>query len=118
MLISEQLSEFTGALCGDGCLSQYFVKSEGRVRYEIAFTGSTDDFCYYNDFIQPTIKTTFGFNGRLFLRGNSTRFHIKSKQVFNFFKCLGLPIGKKGKTLAMPSIIFSNRKNALAFVSS
>jgi len=114
-MLDEKLAEFAGALFGDGCLSKYFVKSENRERYELAFTGSISDFAYYKELLQPTLIASFGVKGRLFLRGNSTRFHIKSKAVFNFFKQLGMPVGKKGARLEMPAEIFSNRNLALAF---
>ncbi len=103
MLLNEEIAEFCGALAGDGCLSEYFVKSEKRLRYEVVFTGSVSDFPYYKEFLQPALLKYFNMNGRLFFRGgNSTRFHIKSRAVFNYFKSLGFPIGEKGNDLGMP----------------
>ncbi|MBN2067409.1 MAG: hypothetical protein JW744_03000 [Candidatus Diapherotrites archaeon] len=116
MLLTSELAEFTGALLGDGCLSKYFVKSENRERYELAFTGSVDDFSYYNETLQPIICNAFGVKGRLFFRGNSTRFHIKSKKVFNFFAGLGFMVGKKGQTLSIPEVFLERDELALAVV--
>ena len=115
-MINESLAEFTGALAGDGCLSKYFAKSEKAVRYEVAFTGSIDDFSYYKETLQPILYQTFGVKGRLFLRGNSTRFHIKNKAVFGFFANLGVPIGVKGKNISIPAQILNEASLTLAFI--
>lgn len=38
-MLNENLSEFIGALIGDGCLSKYWCKYDNRWRYIIAFAG-------------------------------------------------------------------------------
>ena len=61
------------------------------------------------------MKKKFNCRGRLFIRkDNSTRYHIRSRKVFEFLKNLGFPVGKKGPTLQMPKIILSNNKLSLA----
>ncbi len=114
MELNEELSEFTGALIGDGCLSKYY--SNNRERYEIAFTGSIKEYEYYKKFLQPTLQKNFGTKGRLFTRKNSTRFHIVNKKVFEFFSTLGIPTGKKGTQLKIPEKLLKKEKNAKATI--
>ena len=116
MFLNEELAEFCGALFGDGCLSKYYSKSENLTRYEIAFTGSFDEFHYHKNFLQPIVLKNFCQKGRVFLRGNSSRFHIRSKSIFNFFSILGFPVGKKGRNYEMPFLIRKDQKLSLAFV--
>jgi intein/homing endonuclease len=115
--LTKELAEFTGALLGDGCLSKYFAKSEGIYRYETAFTGGKTDFPYYETFLKPTLMKHFGFKGRLFLRKDgSTRFHIKSKKVYNFFLSLGVESGEKTVNLKIPEKIFRSNRLSLACI--
>lgn len=116
MDLTEDLAEFTGVLFGDGCLSKYFSKSDNRERYEIAFTGALDEFSYYNNFMKTTLENHFNAKGRVFLRGNSTRFHIKNKKVFDFFVNLGTPIGKKSFIIEIPKQILNNSALSKAFL--
>jgi hypothetical protein len=93
--INAELAEVTGALIGDGCLSQYWSKSEAKWRYEVAFTGGKNEFQYYASFVQPIIKQNFGVKGYLYKRKDGyTRYHIKSRLVFDYFKNLGCLLGK------------------------
>lgn len=117
MELNEEIAEVIGALLGDGCISKYWSKSEGHWRYEVAFTGSADDFEYYKKFIQPVFKKYFNVRGRLFLRrDNSTRYHIRSRRVFMQLCDLGVPIGEKGPNLKIPDEIFVNNSLLLACV--
>jgi len=111
----KDLAEVTGALIGDGCLSKYWSKSEKLWRYEVAFTGNKNEYSYYSDFVQPVIKNEFGQKGYLYKRKDGyTRYHIKSKKVFSYFKSLQIPIGKKSTKLTIPTGIIKNQKLAIA----
>ena len=102
---------------GDGCLSTYWDNSNKRQRYEIAFTGHLDDFDYYEKVIQPIFKKNFSASGRLYKRGNTTRYHIRSKRIFEFFKELGVPVGiKKNSKMQIPQAIKENNKLTKAFI--
>ena len=117
MQLNKEIAEVVGALLGDGCISRYWSRSESIWRYEIAVTGSHSDFNYYKNFIQPMFQKHFNLRGRLFIRkDNSTRYHIRSKRVFDFFESLGIPVGKKGALLAIPSQIVSNKALAIACI--
>ena len=107
--INEETAEFYGALLGDGCVSKYWKKSKSRWRFEIAFTGSINDWQYYIDFIQPCCVRWFGVKGRLFQRNrNSTRFHISNKELALTLNRIGFPFGKKPDSLSIPDIFLSN----------
>ena len=112
MKLDSELAEVTGAILGDGCLSKYWVKKENRFRYELAFTGSLDDYEYYNSFVLPVIRKHFNVrSGRLFTRdGNSTRLHFCNKSIFNYFADIGVPIGEKAHKITMPSEMWKDKK--------
>lgn len=113
----EDLSEVVGVILGDGCLSKYWSNSENIWRYELAFTGSSSEYTYYENFVQPTIKKYFGISGRLFLRkDNSTRYHIKSRKVCEFFHSIGIPYGKKSNNLSICDGILSKDDLAIACI--
>jgi len=116
MQLDEQIAEVVGALIGDGCLSEYQTRA-GRRRQEIAFTGNITDFDYYENFIRPSIRSRFGVAGRLFTRdNNSTRYHIMNREAFGFFAGLGIPIGKKGRKLEIPTKILADRQLSIACI--
>lgn len=115
MRLDCNLAEVTGAILGDGCLSGYWSSNEGRKRYEVVFTGCKDDYDYYEQFIQPCFVNSFGIKGRLFIRKDgSTRHHVKSRRVFEYFYSLGLPSGKKGRMISIPEKILLNKKFAVS----
>jgi intein/homing endonuclease len=118
MHLNKELAELTGAILGDGCLSKYWSKSENRYRYEIAFTSNLDEKEYYQKFIIPTFSKNFGMTGRLIQRKGeqATRFHMKSRKVFSFFRQLGLPVGKKPENMKIPDRILADKELALACV--
>lgn len=110
--LTPELAEVTGTLLGDDCLSRFWTNYDSRWRHQIVFTGSNDEFAYYLDFIQPVIKKYFGVRGRLFIRkyrgGESTRYYVSSRKVFDFFSGVGVPIGKKSHIAFIPPTFFEN----------
>ncbi|NYZ80100.1 hypothetical protein H0N95_02515 [Candidatus Micrarchaeota archaeon] len=115
--LNDNLSEIMGALLGDGCLSTYWSNSEKTQRYEIAFTGHIGDYKYYESKIQPVFKQELGVSGRLFKRGNSTRYHVRSRKTFEFFKKLGVPVGlKKNSKMEIPKDIAKNSRLTRSFI--
>lgn len=92
--LDSDLSEVTGLLLGDGCLSRF--TSGGRVLFEVAFTGNRSEFGYYRDFVKPTLERRFQLRGQLQLRSYRTvRLHFRSGRIVQYFSCLGVPVGKK-----------------------
>jgi hypothetical protein len=79
---------------GDGCLCKSTLPSYSVNL--IAFTASASEYPYYESFVKPTIESTFGVAGRLYLRNdNTTRYVINNKELVTYFMSLGIPVGKK-----------------------
>ena len=92
--ISDELAETLGVLLGDGCISRYTYR--GRENYVVAFTGSSSEYWYYEQVIQPTCRTEFGVQGSLYLRADgTTRYHIYGERIARAILSLGIPLGKK-----------------------
>jgi len=109
-MFNESLSEFIGALIGDGCLSKYWSKYDNRWRYVVAFTGQwNEDHQYYKKIIQPIVLKEFGVRGYIYHRkdDNTVRFFIQSKRVVSLLNSLGLPIGVK-KNITIPKDFKNN----------
>jgi hypothetical protein len=107
------LAEFLGVLLGDGCISRFV--SEGKVKFEVAFTGNPSEFHYYRDFLKPLIEGLFPLKGQLRIRDDNTvRLHFRSKRLAIYFLSLGLPLGRK-KDASIPSCI-RGRELTVAFI--
>lgn len=103
-MLGEQLAEVIGLLLGDGCLSR--CVSFGHTNSQVVFTGNASELWYYSSFVKPVFESTFGLEGHLYLRNdNTTRYHIYSKDLVNFFSGLGLPVGKKTDARIPPAIL-------------
>ncbi|MFH1622945.1 MAG: LAGLIDADG family homing endonuclease [Candidatus Aenigmatarchaeota archaeon] len=99
-MLNENLSEFIGALIGDGCLSKYWSNYDNRWKYVVAFTGFWDtDHRYYEDVIRPIATKEFGLKGYLYHRkdDDTVRFFISSRKVFLTLKSFGIPVGEKNQ---------------------
>jgi len=88
------LAEVLGVLLGDGCLCRYV--SRGRTNFQVAFTAHPKKFHYYQTFVKPTMESSFGVRGHLYLRNdNTTRYHLFGKKLADQLIELGIPVGKK-----------------------
>ena len=99
--------ELFGICLGDGCLSTYPTKNSGR-RYDVIFTGnSKDDFNYYMDFLVPTLKSKFDIAITPRIRSDSNTIYvvINNRKVFEFFKALGMPVGKKKNKISLAGVL-------------
>lgn len=116
--INENVSEFIGAIVGDGCLSRYWSNYDKRWKCVISFTGQWDhDRDYYKNIIQKISEEELGYKGYLYHRkdDNSIRFFIGSKNLFFFLRSLGLPSGLKERII-LPKEISDNLNFAKACV--
>ncbi len=115
--MNEKLAELYGVLIGDGCLSQYFSSYSKRNIFCTLVTGHTHDEPYYRQVLQPILIQEFGVKGCIRFRNdcNAVRFETAHKNVFNFFRAFGFPVGLK-KCLVIPSIILSNRNFSIACI--
>ena len=53
----------------------------------------------------------------MFKRENTTRYHIKNKKVFEFFKKLGMPVGKKkNQVMKIPAELIQSRQLTKSFI--
>jgi hypothetical protein len=111
--VDSRMAEFLGMLIGDGCISRFI--SQGRVKFEVAFTGNLSEFDYYNDFLKPVVEGLFPVKGRLLVRDDNTvRLHFRSKRLAMYFLSLGLPLGKK-KDASIPLRV-TGRRLLVAFI--
>lgn len=103
MDITQEFAEVLGVLLGDGCVSRSFQGR--RSYYQIAFTGSASEFWYYQSFVKPTLESTLGAEGRLYLRNdNTTRYHITGEKSARPLLSLGIPLGKKHDACIPPAV--------------
>lgn len=108
LLVTDDLAEVLGLLLGDGCVSRYLYR--GRFNFAVAFTASPSEFGYYETFVQPTIKTTFGIGGSLYLRrDNTTRYHIVSAKLASELAAMGIPVGRKHDAIIPPRVLESGK---------
>ncbi|MDA4127973.1 MAG: hypothetical protein OK422_00680 [Thaumarchaeota archaeon] len=104
--LNSELAELVGVLLGDGCLSVSI--SPRHAIYAVAFTASTKEFQYYENFVKPTLESEFGIRGHLYLRkDNTTRYHVYCKELVSYLAGLGIPVGKK-KDAAIPATILEH----------
>jgi len=104
--IGDELAETLGVLLGDGCVSKYVYR--GRDNYFVAFTGSSSEYWYYEQVIQPTCRTEFGVAGNSYLtKDGTTRYHISGRKIATALLSLGIPLGKKRDACIPPAVIQS-----------
>ena len=107
--IDNDVWELFGVILGDGCLSKYFSRCQRGDVYEVLLTGNmTDDLQYYIRRIIPIIRLKFGSKADYHFRPDVhvIFIKIKSKPIFEFFKTLGVPVGKKKNKIRIPDRVF------------
>lgn len=117
--IDNDIWELFGVLLGDGCLSKYFSEYEHRWVYEVILTGNmNDDLNYYTLRIIPILKEKFNLSGCYHIRAEDhvICIRIKNKRVFDFFKELGMPIGKKKNKIRITKEMFKSTASAKAAI--
>ena len=104
--MTADLAEVLGVLLGDGCVGRYISKR--RYNYQVAFTASPSEFWYYEELVKPTIESTFGVEGRLFIRNDgTTRYHIYGRKLAYYLIEIGITVGKK-RDASIPRIVYEN----------
>ncbi len=84
------LSEFLGALAGDGCIAKNSSKIELTMH-------PVKDVSYLTEFMAPLIRKLFGDVSLFFqIRQRAARLFFNSKQIKIYLCNLGFPQGKKG----------------------
>ena len=105
MKMTEELAELLGIMCGDGCLSRY-----GRQRIIYICGHKQDDLLYHQSITTRLFKETFEKEIQIKLRKKENALFIRfsDKSLFYIFKSLGLPVGKKYASLAIPKGVVSH----------
>jgi len=117
--IDDGIWELVGVCLGDGCLSKYFSKYDNKIRYSVLFTGnSIDDYWYYQRYLVPLLRSKFNLKVNPHIRKNYNVIYtvIGSKRIFDFFKNLGMPVGKKKNKIKVTARMFRSSKNAKAAI--
>ncbi len=117
--IDESVWEIIGICMGDGCLSRYFSNYEKRWKYDIIFTGNMkDDLSYYKGHLLPLLREKFHLNPKPQFRkkDNSLIVTIRSEKIFNFFKKLGVPVGKKLPKIKITNLMRSSNVSKAAIL--
>jgi DNA-binding transcriptional regulator WhiA len=110
MELTGGIAELYGALLGDGCLSRFYSAYDKRTRFCVQLTGHTHDREYYEEILKPVIRSTFGISGTIRPRAktNAIIYDVYSRNAFEFFQNLGMPVGKK-QDLKIPEEITTNK---------
>jgi len=102
-----------GVLLGDGCVCKY--TSRGKDYFVVAFTGSSSEYHYYEQFIQPTFITAFGVAGSLHMRKDgTTRYHVYGERIVRALLSLGIPLGRKHDACIPSAVVESGQ--VVAFI--
>lgn len=104
-----EIFELFGICLGDGHLSRYFSKYDDSFRYTVGFTGNfKDDFEYYESFLMPLLKSKFKIRLSIKRREycGAININISNRTVFDFFKDIGMPVGKKKDAISIPDSVF------------
>ena len=115
-LNDSELAYETGIHLGDGHLGLYGKKST----YRIVYAGnSVEDVFFFIDVLIPLINKLYGLNAVIIKEygKNGIRIVIYSKELFEFKKRLGLPVGQKIGIDKIPEFISKNQSNRLSFIA-
>ncbi|OGJ49881.1 hypothetical protein A2335_01015 [Candidatus Peregrinibacteria bacterium RIFOXYB2_FULL_32_7] len=115
--LNEALAELIGAFIGDGCMSSYM--NNGRIRNVTLFTGNwKNDVPYYQNRIIPIVTKYLNGTKNIYHRKshNCMNYVLCSKEIFQFFCKLNLPVGVKGNKIKIPKEVEISEKLTLACV--
>jgi hypothetical protein len=93
-----EFCEFLGIMMGDGCLSEY--RTLGRKRSVIRIDGNREnDTEYYVHTIKPLIHKVFKKDVTVRFRNgyNVVFVYFSSREITDFMKSIGFPVGEKGE---------------------
>lgn len=107
--LNEEISEFIGALLGDGYIGNY---GDRKQQFVIGIVGDKNlDRKYITQHLYFLVKKNFPFtNPHIYYRSdeNTIRLVIYSKELFTFLTNLGLYSGKKSRIARIPLEITKN----------
>lgn len=102
--ISVDLALLYGVLLGDGCLSKT------RKGYFIVVSGNMIDDLSFFEYLLPFFNKLRGKECKIRYKKdqNTIEINFSDKQLFNLFKKIGMPIGKKGTSLSISNSFDNN----------
>ncbi len=101
--------EFFGIMMGDGCVTEYYSKSDGCARSAIFISGNAfSDEDYLKHRVSSLLMSAFKTHAYLRSRKTSRTIDlvIRNRQLVNWLKSNGFPSGKKGQ-IKIPARLFS-----------
>src|SRR4030043_26237 len=107
MKINSEIAELIGAHIGEGSMGLY------KGRHIISFAGHPIEDKQYTEWVLDVYSKYFNVNPRLRKWSRILGFQIFSKEIFNFYKSLGIPPGRK-LNIDIPSKIRNSDKQILA----
>jgi hypothetical protein len=114
--VTQELAYLCGVFAGDGSLGYRPKKYE----YSLKCVGNPrDEKTFYHDILAPTFKEIFGFQPRVgyFDSGTTYGFRVFSKSLVLYLsKWFGLPLGRKGTGLRVPSFFLADPNLMCMFV--
>jgi hypothetical protein len=108
--MNTDLAELVGVFIGDGCLSRYFSKYDGRYKKVVLFTGNLEnDMEYYEKVLKPIIINNFGVSGYIYFRKDdcTIRYSLFCSKIIEFLFNLGFKFGSKSSSCKIPDAINS-----------
>ncbi len=116
--LNRLLAEDLGFHIGDGCMSVYIRNDNGRKRYYFNYSGnSKKDADYFKRLQERKLEL---YNLKIAIkkskRSNAIYTTFHSRAIFNFFRALGIPSGKK-RNIGVPLLVKnSNSEIKSAFI--
>lgn len=109
-----KLAELCGIIAGDGHLSRYISKK--RTDYKVCIWGNKDlDVEYFKE-LQQIFLELFEIRPKLLIKSNCCELRINSKKIVEYFESLGIPVGKKSKSVSMSPFVKNNLQLSCAFL--
>ncbi|MBW2977880.1 hypothetical protein KY331_03475 [Candidatus Woesearchaeota archaeon] len=102
--MSEDLALLYGVLLGDGCLSK-----TGKGYFVVVSGNRIDDLSFF-EYLLPFFNKLRGKDCKIRYKKdqNSIEINFSDKRLFNLFKKIGMPIGKKGTSLSISNSFDNN----------
>jgi len=96
----EPALEFFGIMMGDGCITEYYSRSEKRRRSLLFVSGNAvSDKAYLQDYVRPLLDRAFRTHACIRFRNSSRTVDliVRSKGLIEWLVEHGFPVGKKGQ---------------------
>jgi len=113
MEVTPDIAEFIGIIMGDRCLTRYISKR--RTDYRIYISGGHEEIEFFN-FIKIKLDKLFLHKCHILVKKDGLLLILDNKKALEFFEKSGVPVGKKPKTMKIPSLILKDKKLSYSFL--